>query len=297
MIKTHRVVSNSPKAQRPAVYTISIDDVQRQARSVSKKGRRIFYITFIVIIIVVILALIGILVWRFGFKPHSFTNKCASKCSEPNTLCFSRSESNTSFECACKPGYVQSSGSCQQYFCSNQYQPYTRLEDSIEYYKENGLPYSDRFLRPYCCPSKQLSNECCGVARQDLMTSLSQEKQRIIGGQSLNENTAFPWVVFISQVYKFGPPNAPTQLVKRCTGSLISERVVITAGHCVEIDPNDTPFNSEFPNVESMIRVKYGTSRLNETGNERRALKIIQHPAYDGFTLQNDLVSSFNFVI
>ena len=71
--------------------------------------------------------------------------------------------------------------------------------------------------------------------------------KRIIGGNVLPMGV-FPWIVFVTQVYRTGP-NKEIQMVKNCSGTLLNEMYVLTAAHCVEIDRDVIAFNAEFSSV------------------------------------------------
>lgn len=143
-----------------------------------------------------------------------------------------------------------------------------------------------RFLKPYCCPQKTyLTSACCGVS---MAGSVPVTTKRIIGGAPLADAT-FPWLVFVTQLYR---PSAQHLLsfVSNCSGSLISDRVVLTAAHCLELDESIVHFNAEFPDMLSIVKVYVGLRNL--TGalspekiatNQIKVRKILIHPQYNRY--------------
>jgi len=68
--------------------------------------------------------------------------------------------------------------------------------------------------------------------------------------------------------------------------------------HCLTLEENGPQFNSEFRNIESMIRIYFGFTDKRQvfqgssvnTDFERLAQRAIFHPKYEINTLRNDLV-------
>ena len=239
-----------------------------------------------IVVLVLILAGVGIGLGIYFTRPKVFT-ECYSICGT-NEYCVLGNNKNSNSTCQCKPGYTRNDFSkvCLQTSCYTNYVPYTYL-NSIS--SQTPSEYSTLFLKPYCCPnSGYLTDSCCGVATSNANFKLSK---RIIGGSPL-EAGVFPWIVFITQVYRTNP-NLPLQMVLNCTGSLLNSQTVLTAGHCLDPKYN---FNTEFPNIQSMLRVYYGfvdksiAFQSSVISNyERRVVTAIQHPSYNSDTLQNDL--------
>ena len=64
-------------------------------------------------------------------------------------------------------------------------------------------------------------------------------KTRVINGRETN-NIRYPWLVEIVHVYQL-QPNVPDgkSKFKRCGGTIVSDKSILTAGHCVCIGHND----------------------------------------------------------
>lgn len=94
---------------------------------------------------------------------------------------------------------------------------------------------------------------------------------RIIGGEPANP-AAWPWMSGLVE-----KNTTPTNQVF-CGASLIAKNWVLTAAHCV-IDEDISTFD-----------IIINKSQLASSGGERlTAERIIMHPQYDDFTLENDL--------
>lgn len=103
--------------------------------------------------------------------------------------------------------------------------------------------------------------------------------KRIIGGQTVNAGI-FPWIVYVTLVHRDNP-SEPLRMIRNCSGTLINERDVITAAHCLTLEARGPQFNLEFKNVESMIRIYFGFVDKREVfkpdvinEHERRAQKV-----------------------
>lgn len=171
--------------------------------------------------------------------------------------------------------------------CHDSYYPYTFINNYANA-SQLGLPFNTKFLRPYCCPQKTyLTSSCCGISTATSRTlAATANTKRIIGGNMLNE-AMFPWLVFVTQIYRSAPDH-PLAFVSNCSGSLISDRVVLTAAHCLELDDSVIKFNREFPNIQSIVRVYVGlrdlTSALNDSKiatNQIKVRKVLIHPQYN----------------
>lgn len=92
-------------------------------------------------------------------------------------------------------------------------------------------------------------------------------------------------------------PNQPFRMIKNCSGTLLSERHVLTAGHCLDISQTLLNANPQLTTIESIVRVYFGFvdkdqvfTPKNIASHERRVLKATFHPNYSKLTLKNDLV-------
>lgn len=108
-------------------------------------------------------------------------------------------------------------------------------------------------------------------ARQvDLVTpfvnSYSSDERRIVGGGNVG----------LGQI----PSHASLRTLANvhfCGASIISNRWIITASHC------------KINRGHNAINVVVGTVTLNSGGVTHRSMRIVQHPLFNTFTLQNDI--------
>ncbi len=99
----------------------------------------------------------------------------------------------------------------------------------------------------------------------------TQKTEKILGGTPSN-TTQWPWMTGLVKI-NLSPFDGIF-----CGGSLIAEKWVLTAAHCV-IDENIRTFD---------VIVNY--AQLDKTSGERLSIKrIIIHPLFDNLTLNNDL--------
>jgi secreted trypsin-like serine protease len=122
------------------------------------------------------------------------------------------------------------------------------------------------------------SDDCqCGIANH---------KGRIVGGTKASPNE-YPWQIALFRKGSFS-----------CGGSLISNKWVITATHCV-VHKNEYIFTKEPPFIMpkpyniSDFTVRLGAHDLNETESTAKTIKvsrIVQHPNYIGTNIvSNDI--------
>lgn len=98
------------------------------------------------------------------------------------------------------------------------------------------------------------------------LNSYSNDERRIVGGSN----------VALGQI----PSHASLRTLVNahfCGATIVSTRWVITAAHCT------------INRAQNAINVIVGTVTLNSGGVTHRSLRIVQHPLFNTFTLQNDI--------
>jgi len=98
-------------------------------------------------------------------------------------------------------------------------------------------------------------------------------RQDMIGGTLVDDPAEFPFLAWVGD-------NDGTQMSQFCGGSLISDRVVLTAGHCL--------YSSDFRNA--MIWVRFKLTNFQRTlGIARTVVNWRRHPGYNPITVKHDL--------
>jgi len=247
----------------------------------------------ICVAVVLFLVLVTVILLAVYFSVFAVKHTKCSKLCALNEICLlSAKNQNSSAKCECKPGYENTSLTCEQRTCFGDFVPYTYLNGVSSESAQIPVAYESKQIKPYCCPnSNYLTSACCGVSFPNVSLQVSK---RIIGGNVLPMGV-FPWIVFVTQVYRTGP-NKEIQMVKNCSGTLLNEMYVLTAAHCVEIDRDVIAFNAEFSSVETVMRVYFGFTDKSKAlksnvivNYERKIKKVIRHPKYDPMYLLNDL--------
>jgi hypothetical protein len=302
-------IRNSPPiGTEPTQFTTTStltkkSSVSKRSQEISKKSKKgkcelpinrkvAIIIGFVVLLIVALICLAVALVLLLK-KDHEETDKsiiCSPSC-QLNRYCVKPQLESQNASCLCKPGFSEDflTKKCIQNVCYSGYYPHTYINTN-EQANMISLPYDTQFLKPYCCPNENyLTPKCCGISMGNRFTG----NKRIIGGDVLKEGT-FPWIVYLTQIYR-PSPNSPIEMYKNCSGALISDRYVLTAAHCTDLEPR-IQFNFEFPNKESVFRVYFGFVDKSQifkptinTNYERRVRILKVHQSYNSQTLENDL--------
>lgn len=100
---------------------------------------------------------------------------------------------------------------------------------------------------------------------------------RVVGGENAPKHS-WPWQVSLRITYN-------GKLYHICGGSLVGERHVVTASHCV-VDRNDKP------NQANMFTVVVGAHKRTGTTDVQQAIKVKKLFAHEGFSyghLRNDI--------
>ncbi|CAH0405210.1 unnamed protein product [Chilo suppressalis] len=94
--------------------------------------------------------------------------------------------------------------------------------------------------------------------------------QRIAGG-SVTTITNYPEMV--SLLYSAGSSNHRQE----CVGTILTNRAILTAGHCT------------YGYTPAMWRSRVGSTHANSGGVVHNSARIINHPNYNVFTIDNDI--------
>lgn len=132
------------------------------------------------------------------------------------------------------------------------------------------MPGANIIMLSICC-SLTVGAESDDVLLGDPLCGVTEIEPRIVNGLRVPPKR-FPWSVLI-QVTNF-------ELKKsgNCGGTIITERHVLTAGHCLYVgSKRSAPF-----------RIRYGNSVLERTSVIIVSHSIL-HPGYDDDTLLNDI--------
>jgi secreted trypsin-like serine protease len=108
-------------------------------------------------------------------------------------------------------------------------------------------------------------------AKMYIIGDTTKKEGRIINGQLVIGNDKIPWQVAL--IVKGSIPSAG----QFCGGSIINDRWVITAAHCLEgVNPTS-------------VQIFSGSVNLNSGGNTSDVKRIIIHPNYIGESFDNDI--------
>lgn len=107
----------------------------------------------------------------------------------------------------------------------------------------------------------------------------ADNKHLIVGGRVVESEAKYP---FMASVYFYSTGSGLLDHI--CGGSLIADRWILTAAHCLYNRSFDRPVSS------NRIWVRLGDTDLNSRdGFAIPALQIILHPDYDPVTVKNDI--------
>lgn len=110
------------------------------------------------------------------------------------------------------------------------------------------------------------------IAAEARMSAKRSANARIIGGQKVTDPDAYPWMVALLDEYG----------EQFCGGTLVGDRWVLTAGHCV------TSYWG-YPIPPDEVQVLHGTLNLANGGERTAIQRIIVHPDYDDWSLSSDI--------
>ena len=197
----------------------------------SARKRRNIIICALVLMLLIALSTVflgvGLTIHKSLSETLDFKNECYPKC-KSNRYCVSLEHKNAS--CICKPGYVENvlSKECEEFLCYKNYSPYTYLDDRESLILDS--PKVGTQIKPYCCPNQNfLTPACCGLASTNNSLTVSK---RIVGGNQVVPGQ-FPWIVYVTQMYR-DDANSSLEIVKNCSGFLISDRHLLTGNFLKE---------------------------------------------------------------
>jgi len=102
----------------------------------------------------------------------------------------------------------------------------------------------------------------------------SNHSERVIGGTVVTDPNEFPFLAWLGD-------NDGTPLAQFCGGSLISDRIVLTAGHCL--------YDEDSANANLWVRLKLADFASMKHGVARKVVNWRRHPGFRKDTLLNDL--------
>mmetsp|Transcript_110069 Transcript_110069/g.311160 ORF Transcript_110069/g.311160 Transcript_110069/m.311160 type:complete len:313 (+) Transcript_110069:64-1002(+) len=128
--------------------------------------------------------------------------------------------------------------------------------------------------RPQSLPFPPPSKRSTGPEnRRRCVSPKEHTNASIIGGDLVQSGDKYPFLAWLGD-------NDGTGLAQFCGGSLISDRVVMTAGHCV--------YDDEIKTKNIYVRFKLADFRSDQ-GVTRKVINWRRHERYNPFTLHYDI--------
>jgi len=101
----------------------------------------------------------------------------------------------------------------------------------------------------------------------------TKHEEEVIGGTIVNDPAEFPFLAWLGD-------QDGSLFGQFCGGTLISDRVVLTAGHCL--------YQSDKQNAKMWVRLRLANFE-HTVGIARDVINWRRHPHYDKFKIRNDL--------